>query len=156
MITESFKTLQNYVSNIEFKTSNVPDLFFSEDNLGNLDISIGIKPRLLDDLHYIVELHACLTSKLEEEIVTILEITYSSFGRIIDENLNAEQINEILTDVIPGNMYDPLRALVWEITSASGFTPIMMEDYNFMKNQVDLVETEAEIMNSKDKNDVEL
>lgn len=51
MITESFKTLQNYVSNIGFKTSNVPDLFFSEDSLGNLDISIGIKPRLLDDLH---------------------------------------------------------------------------------------------------------
>lgn len=53
-------------------------------------------------------------------------------------------------------MYDYLRALIWEITSASGFSPIMMEDYEFMKNQVDLVETEAEIMNSKNRNDVEL
>ena len=156
MITESFKTLQNYVSNIEFKTSNVPDIFFSEDSLGNLDITIGIKPRLLDDLHYIVELQACLTSKLEDEIVTILEITYSSFGRILEENPDDKQLNSILTDLIPQSMYDHLRALVWEITSASGFSPIMMEDYEFMRDQVNLVETEAEIMNSKDKNDVEL
>lgn len=153
MITESFKTLQNYVSNIGFKTSNVPDLFFSEDSLGNLDISIGIKPRLLDDLHQIVELQACLTSKLEDEIVFCLNVTYSSFGRILEENPDDEQLNSILTDLIPQSMYDHLRALVWEITSASGFTPIMMEDYNFMKNQIDFVEPETD---SKDKNDVEL
>lgn len=148
MITESFKTLQNYVSNIEFKTSNVPDLFFSEDSLGNLDISIGIKPRLLDNLHYIVELQACLTSTLEDEIVFCLNVTYSSFGRILEENPDDKQLNAILTDHIPQSMYDHLRALIWEITSASGFSPIMMEDYEFMRDQVNCVETDQEDMNS--------
>lgn len=68
--------------------------FFSEESLGDLDISVGINPRLLENLHYIVELQASLTSKFEDENVFCLNVTYSSFGRILEENPDDNQLTQ--------------------------------------------------------------
>lgn len=38
--------------------------------------------------------------------------------------------------MVPQNLFNPLRALVWDITMASGFPPLMLNDYDFMNNTV--------------------
>ena len=136
MNTPAFMPIKTYLKGVEFESPNAPELFFNAESAANLKISIDVQSKVSDDTYYLVELHTRLIPKIGEQVVFNLKLVYSTLVEILDKNMDDEQRKFLLTVIIPQSMYNPLRALVWDLTSASGFPPIMMNDYDFATHQV--------------------
>lgn len=146
MNTPAFMPIKTYLKGVEFESPNAPELFFDAESAANLEISIDVQSKVSDDTYYLVELHTRLIPKIGEQVVFNLKLVYSTLVEILDKNMDDEQRKFLLTVIIPQSMYNPLRALVWELTSASGFPPIMMNDYDFATHQVN---TELQAFDNK-------
>lgn len=133
MEAPAFMPIKTYLKSVEFESPNTPNLFFNAESAANLGISIDVQSKIAEDTSlYLVELHTSLTPKINEQIVFNLKLIYSTLVEIVDKDIDDETRKHLLTVIIPQSMYNPLRALVWDITLASGFPPIMMSDYNFI------------------------
>lgn len=146
MNTPAFMPIKTYLKGVEFESPNAPELFFNAESAANLEISIDVQSKVSDDTYYLVELHTRLIPKIGEQVVFNLKLVYSTLIEILDKNMDDEQRKFLLIVIIPQSMYNPLRALVWELTSASGFPPIMMNDYDFATHQVN---TELQAFDNK-------
>ena len=136
METPAFTPIKTFLKGVVFESPNTPDLFFNADSVANLEISIDVQSGVAEGTSlYLVELHMNLSPKINEKLVFNLKLIYSTLVEIIDNDMDDETRKYILTVVVPQSMYNPLRSLVWDLTSASGFPPIMMNDYNFANNQ---------------------
>lgn len=136
MDTPTFMPIKTYLKSVEFDSPNTPEMFFNANGATNLEISIDVQSRVAEDTSlYLVELHSCLTPKINEQLVFNLKIVYSTLVEITDKEMDDETRKYLLTVVVPQSMYNPLRALVWKLTLESGFPPIMMNDYDFATHQ---------------------
>lgn len=136
MDTPTFMPIKTYLKSVEFDSPNTPEMFFNANSAANLEISIDVQSRVAEDTSlYLVELHTCLTPKINEQLVFNLKLVYSTLVEITDKEMDNETRKYLLTVVVPQNMYNPLRALVWKLTLESGFPPIMMNDYDFATHQ---------------------
>lgn len=136
MDTPTFMPIKTYLKSVEFDSPNTPEMFFNANSAANLEISIDVQSRVAEDTSlYLVELHTCLTPKINEQLVFNLELVYSTLVEITDKEMDDETRKYLLTVVVPQSMYNPLRALVWKLTLESGFPPIMMNDYDFATHQ---------------------
>lgn len=136
METPAFMPIKTFLKEVVFESPNTPDLFFNAESAANLGISIDVQSRVAEDTSlYLVELHTCLTPKINEQLVFNLKIVYSTLVEITDKEMDDETRKYLLTVVVPQSMYNPLRALVWKLTLESGFPPIMMNDYDFATHQ---------------------
>lgn len=132
MDTPTFMPIKTFLKSAEFDSPNTPEMFFNANSAANLEISIDVQSRVAEDTSlYLVELHTCLTPKINEQLVFNLKIVYSTLVEITDKEMDEETRKYLLTVVVPQSMYNPLRALVWKLTLESGFPPIMMNDYDF-------------------------
>ena len=128
--------IKTFLKSVEFDSPNTPEMFFNANSAANLEISIDVQSRVSEDTSlYLVELHTCLTPKINEQLVFNLKIVYSTLIEITDKEMDDETRKYLLTVVVPQSMYNPLRALVWKLTLESGFPPIMMNDYDFATHQ---------------------
>lgn len=136
MDTPTFMPIKTFLKSAEFDSPNTPEMFFNANSAANLEISIEVQSRVAEDTSlYLVELHTCLTPKINEQLVFNLKIVYSTLVDITDKEMDDETRKYLLTVVVPQSMYNPLRALVWKLTLESGFPPIMMNDYDFATHQ---------------------
>lgn len=136
MDTPTFMPIKTFFKSAEFDSTNTPEMFFNANSAANLEISIDVQSRVAEDTSlYLVELHTCLTPKINEQLVFNLKIVYSTLVEITDKEMDDETRKYLLTVVVPQSMYNPLRALVWKLTLESGFPPIMMNDYDFATHQ---------------------
>lgn len=136
METPAFMSIKTFLKEVVFESPNTPDLFFNAESAANLEISIDVQSRVAEDTSlYLVELHTCLTPKINEQLVFNLKLVYSTLVEITDKEMDDETRKYLLTVVVPQSMYNPLRALVWKLTLESGFPPIMMNDYDFATHQ---------------------
>ena len=136
MDTPTFMPIKTYLKSVEFDSPNTPEMFFNANSAANLEISIDVQSRVAEDTSlYLVELHTCLTPKINEQLVFNLKLVYSTLVEITDKEMDDETRKYLLTVIVPQSMYNPLRALVWKLTLESGFPPIMMNDYDFAAHQ---------------------
>lgn len=136
MDTPTFMPIKTFLKSAEFDSPNTPEMFFNANSAANLEISIDVQSRVAEDTSlYLVELHTCLTPKINEQLVFNLKIVYSTLVDITDKEMDDETRKYLLTVVVPQSMYNPLRALVWKLTLESGFPPIMLNDYDFATHQ---------------------
>lgn len=136
MDTPTFMPIKTFLKSAEFDSPNTPEMFFNANSAANLEISIDVQSRVAEDTSlYLVELHTCLTPKINEQLVFNLKIVYSTLVDITDKEMDDETRKYLLTVVVSQSMYNPLRALVWKLTLESGFPPIMMNDYDFATHQ---------------------
>ena len=136
METQAFIPIKTFLKGVVFDSPNTPEMFFNANSAANLEISIDVQSRVAEDTSlYLVELHTCLTPKINEQLVFNLKIVYSTLVEITDKEMDDETRKYLLTVVVPQSMYNPLRALVWKLTLESGFPPIMMNDYDFAAHQ---------------------
>lgn len=142
MNTPSFFPIKMYISEAYFISPNAPTYFLGHVTDGEAvnKISINVQTKANEDSSlYLVELHTSIMPKLlsNGNDVFCLEVTYCSLIHIVDENLDEESLRKLLTVDVPQSLYEPLRAFVWTITTASGFPGIMMEDFDFAKRNSD-------------------
>ena len=136
METQAFIPIKTFLKGVVLDSPNTPEMFFNANSAANLEISIDVQSRVAEDTSlYLVELHTCLTPKINDQLVFNLKLVYSTLVEITDKEMDDETRKYLLTVVVPQSMYNPLRALVWKLTLESGFPPIMMNDYDFATHQ---------------------
>lgn len=120
----------------QFESPNTPALFLSEILNGEAvnKIAIDVQTKANTDLSlYIVELHATIIPQLvsDEKDIMELNVSYCSIVQVLGRDIEAEALRKLLMVDIPQDLYGPLRALVFAISSASGFPGIMIGDFDF-------------------------
>lgn len=136
MEAPSFIPIKTYLSDAQFESPNAPAIFLSDVSNGEAvnKISIDVQTKANTDLSmYLIELHTTISPQLVSNgnDVFCLKLTYCSLIQITDNNIDDKSLRKLLMVDIPQSMYDPLRALVWDVTNASGFPGIMMGDFSF-------------------------
>lgn len=154
----AFSAIKTFLHDLEFFSPNVPALFLSEDTSGEAvnKISIDVQTKANADLSmYLIELHTTISPQLVSDgnDVFCLKLTYCSLIQIADKDMDDKSLRKLLMVDIPQSMYDPLRALVWNISTASGFPGIMMGDFSFAErysNQIEEGESNHSIVQDED------
>ena len=154
----AFSAIKTFLHDLEFFSPNAPALFLSEDTSGEAvnKISIDVQTKANADLSmYLIELHTTISPQLVSDgnDVFCLKLTYCSLIQIADKDMDDKSLRKLLMVDIPQSMYDPLRALVWNISTASGFPGIMMGDFSFAErysNQIEEGESNHSIVQDED------
>lgn len=133
-----YTIVKTYLKEVQFESPNTPALFLGEILHGEAvnQISIDVQTKANTDLSlYIVELHASIIQQLVSggKDIMGLNVRYCSMIQITDSGIEADALRRLLTVDIPQDLYRPLRALVFAISTASGFPGIMMGDFDFSK-----------------------
>lgn len=131
MQTPNFHLIKTFLKEVVFESPNTPELFFSEEVSANMEINIDHKSKVSDGKYYLVELYVSLRPRISDKLIFGIKLTYSSLIEVLDKDVDQEELEYLLKVVIPQSMYDPLRNLVWKLTTKSGFPPVMMKDYDF-------------------------
>ena len=138
----TYTTVKTYLKELQFESPNTLALFLDEILNGEAvnKISIDVQTKANTDLSlYIVELHATIIPQLvsDEKEIMELNVTYCSIVQVLDSDIEAEALRKLLMVDIPQDLYGPLRALVFAISSASGFPGIMIGDFDFSKRNLE-------------------
>lgn len=129
-----FRPVKTFLNCVEFKSPSAPDIFFNRNKGADLEVSIDVMTREGSDASlHLVDLHVRLIPRICGKIVFDLKVIYSTLVEISDKNIDEESRDLLLKVVIPQDMYNPLRSLIWQMTSISGFPPVMLPDYDFSK-----------------------
>lgn len=136
MEAPAFITIKTYLSDAQFESPNAPVIFLGNISNGQAvnKISFDVQTKANADLSmYLIELHTTISPQLVSDgnDVFCLKLTYCSLIQIADKDMDDKSLRKLLMVDVPQSMYDPLRAMVWDISTASGFPGIMMEDFSF-------------------------
>ena len=132
-----FEILKTYLKQVKYDTLAMPQVFFDEHADGNLKVAftVNVKKNQKGELH-LVDLWTTLQPTVDGTVeVSKLQVCYSALVCITDKNLSEEEYKRVLKEDVPQTMYNAIRALVWDITNASGCPPIMMTDYTFSQEK---------------------
>ena len=132
-----FMIIKSFLKNVKYSSPNTPGLFFSNNAAATLGVSIDVEVKVADDKSiFLVDLITRITPKVEEQIIFDIRLTYSAMVEV-DTALDEETRKKILQVAVPQNLYNPLRSLIWDISTASGFPPLMLNDYDFVSKTID-------------------
>lgn len=131
-----FMIIRTFLKDVEFSSPNTPGLFFSNNSTATMGVTIDVQAKVADGTSlFLVDLITRVMPKVEEQVIFDIQLTYSALVEL-DITLDEDTRKRILQVLVPQNIYNPMRALVWKITNASGFPPFMLNDYDFMSNAV--------------------
>lgn len=131
-MNQQFVIAGSFLKNATFELHTIPELFFSTSSLANVGININVQSKKADFASaYWVDVYIDLEPYVDDKIIFSLHIEYTALTNIIDNDMDEDALKHILGTEVPQNLYDSIRGIVWNITSASGFPPIMLNDYNF-------------------------
>lgn len=151
-----FMIIRTFLKNVEFSSPNTPGLFFSNNGAASMGVSIDVQTKVAEGTSlFLVDLITRLTPKVEDQVIFDIQLTYSALVEL-DTALDEDTRKRILQVLVPQNLYNPLRALVWDITSASGFPPFMLNDYDFTSNTANnLLENEMDGLENDDGENID-
>lgn len=129
-----FIIIRTFLKNVEFTSPNTPGLFFSNNSTASMGVSIDVQAKVAEGSSlFLVDLITNVAPKTEGQVIFDIQLTYSALVEL-NATLDEDTRKKILQESVPQSLYNPLRALLWDITSASGFPPLMLNDYDFMSN----------------------
>ena len=131
MNTPVYEPSKTFLKELVFESPNTPELFFQGETSANMEINIKVDSKVSDDRFYLVELIVSLRPKISDVLIFGIKLTYATLVKVFDDDVDPEGLEHLLKVVIPQTMYDPLRNLVWKLTTDSGFPPVMMKDFDF-------------------------
>lgn len=134
----TFITLKTFLKCMEFGSQSTPAIFFNSASNGEAvnQISIDVQSQVDEGLSiFLVQLNVVISPKLvsDGQEVFNLKLSYCSIIKIIDSGIGKEELYRLLTIDIPKELYGQVRALVWDITTASGFPGMVISDFDFAK-----------------------
>ena len=132
MQTPNYRIIKDYyLKEIVFESPNTPELFFSEETTGTKEITFDTTSKISDNKYYLVDLHVSIRTRIPDGLVFGVNLTYSILIEALDDDVDQEELEYLLKVVIPQSLFNPLRNMVWSITTQSGFPPIMLNDHDF-------------------------
>lgn len=127
----TFTIFNKYLNTVNFDSPVVPNLSFGSSEM-RLAVSIDVQSGKAEGTSlFVVTLHVTVIPQIENQEIFKIELGYSALVEILDKNMEEDNLKKILQIEVPQNLYNHIRILVWNLTDASAFPPIMLEDYDF-------------------------
>lgn len=132
-----FMIIRTFLKDVEFSSPNTSRLFFSNNSTASMGVTIDVQAKVAEGTSlFLVDLITRVTPKVEEQVIFDIQLTFSALVEL-DITLDEDTRKRILQVLVPQNIYNPMRALIWDITTASGFPPLMLNDYDFVSKTID-------------------
>ena len=130
-MNRTFTIFNKYLNTVNFDSPVVPNLSFGTSEV-RLAVSIDVQSGKAEGTSlFVVTLHVTVKPQIENQEIFKIELGYSALVEILDKNMEEDDLKKILQIEVPQNLYNHIRILVWNLTDASAFPPIMLEDYDF-------------------------
>ena len=132
---EDYVILMGYPLSIVYNAPTSPETILTlkdEDSVADQANHIGLQIEFQESLglYYVDLSYSCDVTLPESMVVFTIKLTYRGVV-VVNFSLPDEKIRECLNILVPQELYESVRELVFSITFHSGFNPIELEDYSF-------------------------
>jgi preprotein translocase subunit SecB len=117
-----------YIKDISLEVPNAPHVFLQQE-APQVGIELGNAARAIGDGVFEVEISATVTSKVEENIVFLVEVKQAGIFQI--RNVPEENMEAILGVTCPNILFPYVRETVSDLVSRAGFPPVLLSPINF-------------------------
>ncbi len=137
---QPFEIIRTFVGKIEYNFPNpLESLFNYDDNLIEQGTDIDVKVWSANEpMFYVVDMHLDATEGFSGEEDFRVKLVYSALVKVNDEDMDDEEAVKLLGAEVPKILYEPARELLKCLTEASGFPPIILDDYDFDEKLLDM------------------
>jgi preprotein translocase subunit SecB len=124
----AFNLQRVYLKDMSVEMPNAPQTFL-EQEAPTVSVNVGVGGQRLADTVFEVTITVTVTTKIEENIVYLVEATQGGIFEL--SNMPAEQIDPILGIVCPTMLYPYLRSNVADAITRTSLPPLHLADINF-------------------------
>ena len=125
----NIKVISQYIKDLSFETPSSPDIFLTNQGKPDIELAIDIDAKKISNEVYEVILKISANATTKEKKIFLCEASYA--GLFALQNIEAEMIEQILLIYCPNLLFPFLRRLIANLTSDSGFPPLMIDPIDF-------------------------
>lgn len=145
----NIKVISQYIKDLSFETPASPDIFLSNQEKPNIEISIDIDAKKVANEIYEIILKLKAEAKAQKPVF-LCEVSYAGLFAI--QNIEDEMIEQILLIYCPNLLFPFIRRIIANLTIDSGFPPLMIDPIDFAdlySKRKKIVESSKPINNTK-------
>ena len=139
----NIKVISQYIKDLSFETPHSPDIFLANQGKPDIELSIDIDAKKISNEIYEIILKISANASTKEKKIFLCEVSYA--GLFALQNIEDEMIEQILLIYCPNLLFPFIRRLIANLTSDSGFPPLMIDPIDF----TDLYSKRKKINNSE-------
>ncbi len=117
-----------YIKDVSLEVPNAPHVFLQRE-APQVGIELANSARAIGDGVYETEIKVTVTSKVEENIVFLVEVAQAAIFQI--RNLPQENLEPILGVTCPNILFPYVRETVSDLVTRAGFPPVFLNPINF-------------------------
>ena len=122
--------LAQYVRDLSFENPNAPASLQNESDVKPaIDVNVNVGGRKAGDDVYEIELKLTVSSKKEDQVSFVVELSYASLFGI--RNVPEEAIGQIMLIQAPTLMFPFARRIIADAVRDGGFPPLMLDPISF-------------------------
>ena len=121
------KISAQYIKDLSFEVPNAPKVFFETKNKPNVELSIDIDARKIQDESFEVILK--IKAEADKQKTFILDIQYS--GIFVINDIKKDMLEEILLVYCPNILFPFVRRIISNTISDGGFSPLLINPIDF-------------------------
>ncbi|MDF7666441.1 protein-export chaperone SecB [Orbaceae bacterium ESL0727] len=127
-VETTFVIQRIYIKDVSFETPNVPQIFPKEWK-PDVNIEMNSSSQMLSDNVYEVSLRITLTTKSNDEVAYICEVTQAGIFSII--GFSGNQLQHCLGAYCPNILFPYAREAISSLVIKGTFQPVNLEPVNF-------------------------
>lgn len=137
MNTLKYNELCRALKSFSYEISDTPwgDANSEDDFSLNVKVSVDSKKREDDPDEEGEVYQVNLIVEVEPQITKVplftLNVVYGALIQVLADNSSTEDLSHLLKVKVPEALYDEVRGLIWNATSHTGFSPLMLKDCDF-------------------------
>ena len=137
-----------YVKDLSFENPNAPDILIDSPGQPDVEISVNVGARPLNDEQYEVLLNLSAKAAAEEKALFLVELTYA--GIVSAPGTAGQDINPLIMIEAPRLLFPFARAIISDVTRDGGFMPLNIQPVDFVSvYQHNLAKQQAAAEDSK-------
>lgn len=125
----TLRVLAQYTKDLSFENPNVPDSLRTDQEAPNVEVSLDVQARSLQEDNYESSITLRISSKRGETVAFLAELTYG--GVFLIKGVPKENLQPILLIECPRLLFPFARAIISEAIRDGGFPPLMLEPIDF-------------------------
>ena len=127
-----FEILNQYTKDFSFEAPSSPQIFFEKlETQPQVDINLEVKTQAMNDDLFEVMLVLKVRNTIADKTIFVIDISYAALAVIHSKDEDVRK--RLLTKTVPAHIFPYIRALISDISGASGFAPFILNPIDFEK-----------------------
>ena len=119
-----------YIKDFSFENPNAPSVLMRESTQPDVEITVNVGAKLIDEHQYEVTLNLAAKASSEETALFLVDLTYA--GLVTPEGASIDEINPLIMIEAPRLLFPFARAIISDATRDGGFMPLNIQPVDFV------------------------